>query len=1398
MLYDFPSATWLMGAIMKSLTVRATFPFLVLASLQILGCSNSAPTRGPVQTPDVTGPVIDSGSIPMGTGRAVKLSNDKDIYVQNRGGKLVFQVEGAISPQAFAQITASALHKPPGERADFYQQKMDQVVSGLTQVHGIELYEAAEVGYFAFEMPYEPDLMGSLRKLELDYAVWVEPSEYNPGAVEEVRKLNPMAEGVDPEALLPARGNSKQGTAGFSGLERMKVPEFVKMAEADIGDGTPVNGSSVLVGVTDTGVTLNHPAFFSHTAPGVSKNRITYMKDFTREGRVYFHPKAKFEVQVPIGSPPDVLFLNAEVIPTPKLPDVPVGDKFLEMKNLTIKVSPELRDILLKPGSGAKLGILDEAVISSSVEPVDLNGDGKTDSKIPIILIPGAHSSDDLLYVDLSGSLDFRSVKPIGDWNKTKNTLTVMAEEVGFDLRNDLLPSNDGENKVPVRAASIVGFDPGNHGTHVSGIIAAGKLIENDDPNTLARGVAPEAQLAVNRVCANNGGCNAMAAFVDLAARGADVINMSLGGLNGRNDGFGMQEMMINRLSAIKNILFIISAGNSGPGRQTIGSPSVSSLALSVGASATRSMIQRQYQWPGHLSLQGNRSEERTDSESSLKSVSKFDEEDFLLFFSSRGPTAAGGFKPNITAPGTELSAIQLNSAPGFHGGLDVYWGTSMAAPAATGAYALFLDAIRKYNEKHPLTPLTQNALKLREVLIQSARPFDVSRFDPVTKEKLTGQYTWIDEGTGMIDLPAAWKLLKQVRDKSLPSAVLNAGLSQDLEYEVIVPMTSPSGIAYDGSTSKTPGLPTFGKGIYLSYAGTESFRQVSIGRRLPQAAISSAAAGLLSRQLKTTQDVFVLKTLIYGSDQEWLKPGVLDDISLPTANGAGSCQGLESPKVTVIGEGATIQVNPNGIGGKLAAQALGNINVCLDREMIRNVLEPGDHGALIMAYRMVDGVQDVLPAFTIPVYLTVPHHTLTQATAYDVTQSVTSFNVHRNYVTIPNGTSLVRVSLEVPTLKKSADGLMEKGEFCSGVELMPLVGNNTSKHFKSRLEARVSNCDVNGGYSDDSIKRKVSFTITNPKAGVWDLPVFGSYRFPRSKYRLRVDYLTSVSPLKEIKGTQDVLRGKTNLSLQDSSLDAAVIQPSASKSTFELTSLLSQSSFQVKNGDVFVVPEWTSEKKAVFRSYPAAIKKVTVTTGGSPGNDLDLFIIECSKSVLENPQVAGASGGGAGVGAAGGGSGAGGGQPPSDSSPVAPGLTDLSGAMDLPELRDPSCHPLTQSDGPTDEETVTFSPTSEQVYLVSVVGKSVKNEGKFTVSENLTFASEKGTLNIQPTGQGTFDIEYWMSPDQLASSPILSSELFLNKKYTAEGGLKIRAEDGSVLFAVPVSISSGGRSAQP
>ena len=1265
--------------------------------------------------PTLSAPVVFAGSIPEGSGKIITLSNGMDVYVQKRGeSRLVFQVEATFTPEAFDSILSVVRNKPEQEKIAHLSRELRKIQKKLKGIQALSVYEAPQVGYFIFEMVYNPahaaDILAPLSQLKVEHSLRMEPVAYGTSILSPLRDENPLAEGAI------SSGNSSENNTAYSGLDRIHVPEFLKKAEEDIGGGVKVNGSSVHVGVADTGMTLNHPSFLSQDG---TRNRIYYMRDFTKEGRVYFNRNAKFEVTVPTDGGPDDLMVNAEMIYTPKLPNVPVGDLMSEVKGLRIKVTPELKAILTKPGSGAKLGILDEEVLQSEEDAVDLSGDGSLDTKIWLILVPGPTPDKDVVYVDPSGTGDFRAAIAVGDWNATKMTVPTFAEKIGFDLRDDVLPSLSGLSQVPVRSASLVGFDPGNHGTHVSGIIAGRRTIQNDDPNTLARGVAPEAMIGMNRVCANNGGCSAASAVIDLAMNAkSEVINLSLGGLTQFNDGYSLQEILINRLTELYNVLFVISAGNSGPGRQTVGSPSTAKSALSVGATATRKMIQKQYQWPGNgtSNSTGNTPED----------------DDFILFFSSRGPTAAGGFKPNITAPGTELSSIQLNSAPGHRGGMDVYWGTSMAAPAATGAYALFLDAIKKYNLRNPDKQLTTDATTLREVLIHSARPFDVSRFDPATSEKLNGQYTWLDQGMGMLDLTAAWKLVFELRDHPLPSSVNYKNAPVELEYEVLIPLVSPSGVSYDGSRAATPGVPAFGSGVYLSYDDSDTTRQVSLTRKLPSQLIAVPEVGELMTQLRTTQDQFVLKTYIYGSDKQWIKAGTLDQID---------CTSSDSNPLTINGEGAKVQVARDGTG-KLNPSPMSSLNLCINREMVRKDLEPGDHGAIVFGYRKVGQKIAVLPSFTVPVSLTVPHHTLASSTAYDVQQSVNGFGVKRNYVIIPKGATLVRVTLEVPELKKSDPALLasEKNPECSGVELMPLIGSNISKPFKSRLDARIFNCDSMGRFGVPGVKPKLTFTVPNPKPGVWDLPVLGSYKFVKSQYHLRVDYLVATPSVTQINGGIPVLTGSLQLAMKESSMS---LVPHIGQSSYDLQGLQTVALSQVPHHS----SAYVAGPQGVLRMYPPQVQKVVFATAGSPGNDIDLAVMEC---------------------------------PPTALSPIDSGCTEVA-----------------RSDGPTDEEMVSFSPKEDARYAVRVDGAEVKNEGRFTLFESLLFHPEKGTLSIGGSGS-LFDIQYSMTENQFLSSVIGSSELYRSGKYAVMGYLTIRSEDQTTLSVIPIHISNNVPKPQP
>ncbi|MFE4497149.1 S8 family serine peptidase [Streptomyces niveus] len=232
------------------------------------------------------------------------------------------------------------------------------------------------------------------------------------------------------------------------------------------------------------------------------------------------------------------------------------------------------------------------------------------------------------------------------------------------------------------------------HGTHVASIVGgSGKA-----SGGTRQGVAPAAELMIGKVLGDDGfgsESQVIAGMEWAAAKGAEVVNMSLGS-DAPSDGTDPMSLAVNELSESSGALFVVAAGNSGPGTGTIGSPGAADAALTVGA---------------------------------------VDRDDSLAEFSSRGPRSGDeAVKPDVTAPGVGIVAARATGTgmgDPVDDGYTAASGTSMATPHVAGAAALLA-------QRHP----DWSAAQLKDALVSTART-------------IAGQQV-TEQGGGRIDLAAA------------------------------------------------------------------------------------------------------------------------------------------------------------------------------------------------------------------------------------------------------------------------------------------------------------------------------------------------------------------------------------------------------------------------------------------------------------------------------------------------------------------------------------------------------------------------------------------------------------------------------------------------------------------
>jgi hypothetical protein len=381
------------------------------------------------------------------------------------------------------------------------------------------------------------------------------------------------------------------------------------------------------------------------------------------------------------------------------------------------------------PDASQQVSVFRESATVGGDMAGDLNRDGDTTDLWGLLYDPAKGT----VRLDLNDNGDFTDdaeMKPYKDgfqigYFGTDDPATAISERIPFvvEIRKDVPTDPYGGTWVGKKADFVnIGVIESEHGTHVAGITSANGLFGGK-----MNGAAPGAKIVSSRACTWSGGCTNVAlteGMLDLVVnRGVDIVNMSIGGLPALNDGNNVRAQLYTRLIDDYGVQLVISAGNSGPGANTIGDPGLADKVLSVGATISKET------WAANYGSQVTKAYD-------------------MMPFSSRGPREDGGFAPIISAPGASINTIPTWEPGGpvaeagytLPPGYAMLQGTSMASPQAAGASALLLSAAKQ--EHIALTPAT-----LRTALTSTAN-----------KIKDVPAYA---QGSGLIDIVDAWQLIK-------------------------------------------------------------------------------------------------------------------------------------------------------------------------------------------------------------------------------------------------------------------------------------------------------------------------------------------------------------------------------------------------------------------------------------------------------------------------------------------------------------------------------------------------------------------------------------------------------------------------------------------------------------
>lgn len=283
------------------------------------------------------------------------------------------------------------------------------------------------------------------------------------------------------------------------------------------------------------------------------------------------------------------------------------------------------------------------------------------------------------------------------------------------------------------------GSDGYGHGTHAAGIVAGNAATGETDPNTgglYGLGVASQANLFIERIFDDAASEVSPAPSDSDLTRDAVRHGAVIGSNSWGNDAQGQYDTDAAQFDELvrdadpstpgdQPYILEFSAGNAGPGSETLDSPASAKNVIATGASENA---------PGTMS--GNYGLYN-------------DGADTMADFSSRGPCEDGRIKPDLVAPGSWIASLASSAAPNeaavAWSTIDQYYvymgGTSMSGPHAAGAAAVFVQYYKSL-----FTNAVPSPALVKATLINSANELDELNGGP-------GPIPNNDEGWGRITL---------------------------------------------------------------------------------------------------------------------------------------------------------------------------------------------------------------------------------------------------------------------------------------------------------------------------------------------------------------------------------------------------------------------------------------------------------------------------------------------------------------------------------------------------------------------------------------------------------------------------------------------------------------------